>query len=45
MSFRHWVVVLALALGLWIGWNLFVHQELGAALSPIYWLMERLGFR
>jgi hypothetical protein len=45
MSFRYWVVALALALGLWIGWNLFVHQDPGAALSPIHWLMEQLGLR
>ena len=43
MSLRYWIIGLVLALGLWIGWNLFVHRELGGALSPITWLMEQIG--
>ncbi|MEX0809463.1 MAG: hypothetical protein WD044_12120 [Dongiaceae bacterium] len=42
MNVRYWIIGLVLALGLWIAWNLFVHQEIGGALRPITWLMEQM---
>ena len=40
---RHWLLILAVLLVLWVGYNLIAHDEYDASLRPLYWLMEKVG--
>jgi len=40
---RHWFLILMALLVLWVGYNFVVHNDFGASLRPLYWLMEKIG--
>ena len=40
---KRWFLYLIVALVLWVGYNLIVHDEYDASLRPLYWLMSELG--
>jgi hypothetical protein len=41
---RPWFILFVIALVLWVGGNLLVHDEYDASLRPIYWVFEQMGF-
>ena len=42
---KRWFLYLVIALVLWVGYNLIVHDESDASLRPLYWLLEEIGAR
>lgn len=42
---KRWFLYLIIALVLWVGYNLIVHDEYDASLRPLYWLLEEISAR
>ena len=42
---KRWFLYLVIALVLWVGYNLIVHERYDASLRPLYWLMDEIGVR